>query len=894
MKRILTILLAVLAFALPSHAVLKEKDLSRTLGVLRAELASNYERLQMFMQMYEQQGAQQHNQLVNYMTQCEQIGLMLYSQSQENTFDMAYACQQATSLYRNIHGNRGQMLPYDKVIVNMKREIARYEALIRTLKAMPPVVTEAGEESVLTESDSILMTAIDSLATVADSLQTIDSLMAGTDSGHRARPVMAMAPPKDKKKDEHQEPLYLSGQQLTDRAESLKYAEAMLEMLQKFLSTLEAESVYYTSVQTKVTELNKFAQSRYTLLKDNIFKTGSSNYFSVLASLPRSVQRAQMAFSSKYMPFKGHDLGYSEWRGTSVLFISVFLIFYLAGSLLLTYVLLRWLLPKRWRGKDYALKRHMLNMIAGIGLFAIIVMVVRTQVSRNFIQMGTNFIINIAWLMEVIFVSLYIRLKGEQMRHAAIIYTPLMVIAFIVILFRIVLIPDAVVNLIFPPILLGFTIWQAVVTRRHIKQLPSIDRLYTNITTLVLLTSCIISWAGFTLMSVQVIIWWTFQLAAIMTITCVFDLMELYEMRYIVRRIAPGLDKAEISEKVRAEKVKGIRKDMLAGKHFTRTWFYDLTRMTLVPILAVLSVLLSIVWAGSTFEMTDPFIEVFHNNFIDQEGLIQVSIEKLCQVAALWFIMRYVNYAVYNVYAYYRRLTLREGQTLNTTLARNVFSIVVWGLFAIITLAIFHVPSSGISIVSAGLATGVGFAMQNIIENFFYGLQLMAGRLRVGDFIECDGIAGKVESISYQSTQLVTADGSVIAFMNNALFSKNFKNMTRNHHYELIKIGVGVAYGSDVEHVRALILEAIAPLCAEKNAAGKPITNVKLKPAVVFSGFGDSSVDLVVTIWMRVEDKLALSARVKETIYNVLNVNHIEIPFPQRDIHIIPQNAHEA
>ena len=65
-----------------------------------------------------------------------------------------------------------------------------------------------------------------------------------------------------------------------------------------------------------------------------------------------------------------------------------------------------------------------------------------------------------------------------------------------------------------------------------------------------------------------------------------------------------------------------------------------------------------------------------------------------------------------------------------------------------VALVILEVPKSGISIVSAGLATGLGFAMQSILENFFYGINLMAGRLHVGDYIVCDGISGKVESIT--------------------------------------------------------------------------------------------------------------------------------------------------
>ena len=93
MKRRFFLLAAVLLlFIIPAGSVLKEKDLARTLGVLKAELQTNYEMQQAFMQSYEQQGMQQHQQLVWYMQQCEQIGLMLYSQSTDNTFDLAYAC----------------------------------------------------------------------------------------------------------------------------------------------------------------------------------------------------------------------------------------------------------------------------------------------------------------------------------------------------------------------------------------------------------------------------------------------------------------------------------------------------------------------------------------------------------------------------------------------------------------------------------------------------------------------------------------------------------------------------------------------------------------------------------------------------------------------------------
>ncbi len=831
--------------ASPVGAVLKERDLARTLGVLRAELSSDYEKQQIFKARYEQQGAAQHQQLVWYMNQCEQIGLMLYSQSFDNTFDMAYACQQAVDLHRQLD-SRGGPLPYEKVISRMRGELERYDALIASLKSMPPVAHS--DKNVLTQSDSILLNAIDSLESKMDSIGV---------------PVQdAQAPPPGEMKpddDGPREPLYLSGQQLEDREECLKYAQALRDNLQTFVASLEAESRYYQSVQEKVQQLNTFAQTRYQMLQENIYRNGGPNYFSIIASFPRYLRMAKRSATTKYAPFRDKDKSYSEWRGVPVLFISIFVIFYLSLALGLTYIVLRWLLPKRWRGENFKVKRQMLTNVIGIALFAIIVMVIRFFVHRNFIQMSTELIISMAWLLEVIFLSLYIRLKGEQMLHAALIYAPLMLLASIVVMMRIVLIPNSLLNIFFPPLLLIFTLWQLWMVRRHQAGLPLLDVVYSYLTNVVMVLACASAWIGYTLLSVQILVWWTFQLAAITTITCFYDLMSLYEERH------------------------GI-----AQKDITQTWVYDFVNLTLVPILAVGSILVSIYWAAQIFEMTSVCEKAFFTHFIDVPDLIRISLAKLCLVAALWFIFRYLNYAIREFYVYFRQRANADEQ-MNFTLSKNVIAILCWGLYVIIVFVILDVPKSGISIVTAGLATGLGFAMQDLIENFFYGISLMTGRLRVGDYIECDGITGVVDSMTYQSVQVITADGSVIAFLNKTLFNKNFKNMTRNHSYELIKIPVGVAYGTDVSQVRRLLLEAIEPLCKETNAQGQPMTDPEHPASVLFSDFGESSVDLFVCVWMFVEEKYVLAGKIKEVIYETLNKNHIEIPFPQRELRIVKQ-----
>ena len=203
-----------------------------------------------------------------------------------------------------------------------------------------------------------------------------------------------------------------------------------------------------------------------------------------------------------------------------------------------------------------------------------------------------------------------------------------------------------------------------------------------------------------------------------------------------------------------------------------------------------------------------------------------------------------------------------------------------------------RMPSKAITIISTGLATGIGFALKDVLNNFFYGIQLMSGRLRVGDTIECDGIRGKVDSMSYQSTQIVASDGSIIAFPNSSLFAKNFKNLTRNHAYQLLKVPVGVKYGSDIEQVRKMLVDAVMGL-QKTDKFGSDLIQSKTGVVVRIDGVGDNSVDLVVQLHVIVEEYYSMAAAVREVVYNTLNANGIEIPFPQRDVYIKELNNKE-
>ena len=151
----------------------------------------------------------------------------------------------------------------------------------------------------------------------------------------------------------------------------------------------------------------------------------------------------------------------------------------------------------------------------------------------------------------------------------------------------------------------------------------------------------------------------------------------------------------------------------------------------------------------------------------------------------------------------------------------------------------------------------------------------------MGDWIICDGIRGKVKSISYTSTMVESVDGSVIAFQNSQLFTKNYKNMTKNHGYEMHTLDVGVAYGTDIEEARHLLVDAISQLDFVCNDPNHHPVRVLLRE------FGDNSVNLKVVVWVPVVTQYVDDCTVLECVYTTLNEAGISIPFPQRDLHII-------
>ena len=214
---------------------------------------------------------------------------------------------------------------------------------------------------------------------------------------------------------------------------------------------------------------------------------------------------------------------------------------------------------------------------------------------------------------------------------------------------------------------------------------------------------------------------------------------------------------------------------------------------------------------------------------------------------------------------------------------KAVFSYARWLIYVIIVLITFHtlgVNVTGIFAASAALLIGIGLALQTLFQDIISGVFILIDQsVHVGDIIELDGKIGRVEEIKLRTTRATTADNKVVIIPNHLYLTNSLYNWTQNGTITRESVSVGVAYGSDVQLVKKLLLKAAED---HKDVLPEP------PPAVLFTNFGDSSLDfkLVFTLNDSFNARFPQS-EIRFEIDRLFREHNVSIPFPQRDIHII-------
>ena len=781
MKRFFLIFIILASFCIDAGAVLKEKDLEQTLSILQSELELYNNELSMRSVARRERTKRLITQLLKTMKRADQNALMLYSQQQDNVFDLTYACHEATKQYNDFHRQR---LPFAEFLEKTEKDIARYDSLIQRLESMPD--------------------------------------MTMTKYGNQKRDTC------------------------------LVLAKNISKMLEGNAQQLRRNIRFYNTTERRLKEQNEYAHKRYSDIQRNIFINGGDNYLTLLGHFNRNWQQLKDAVQKKY----NHDpKSNSQWSLTWILGTFVGIFVYVIIAIVLNQLFFRFLMPKRLRTEEFMKKRFCIIMATTSITFAIIqgaIFVIGTGQNYPFLYMAASLLVEFAWLLGVILTSLLLRVKGDQLNSAVRIYAPLVAIGFIVIGCRIILIPNELVNFMLPPVLLICALWQWIVIRRHNQNIPRSDIFYTYISLTVFIASVVSSFIGYTLLAVQLLIWWIMQLTCILTITCISRYLEIY-----------------------------AKKKRLAEKPITQTWGYLMVEKMILPVLSVTSIMLSIYWAANVFNLSDMCWRLFKYDFIDMENL-KVSFLKLSMVITMWFVFRYIAMTILALLKVHFEIKDPSTAASKEMMGKNVIQVFIWGIWLMLSLSIMHISVAWLLAISGGLSTGIGFASKDIIENIYYGASLMAGRIKVGDWIQIEGTMGKVMSINYTSTVIESLYGEVITYQNAQLFTKNYKNLTRNHGYVLVVIPFGVAYGSNLKEVTNLVEGTL------NNMHHQWIDQTKRVKCVV-SEMADSSVNFKLFVWADAPKQSYVISDVLKCVYDTLNTNGISIPFPQRDVHLIKE-----
>lgn len=779
-KRLYIIILLMVAFVLPSNAVLKEANLDTTLYMLRTELTNYHIDLEKQNQAAKAQQLAVIQELISIVKQADQNSIMLYSQRNGYIFDMTYACHEATEQFKKF---KSKAVPFRQMIKKNNVEVARFDSLINYLYGMNT--------------------------------------------------------------------MFLSEEAQVNRNVDLTLAVNIRRQLVEKQKQLQAYVQAYDRTYRKLQALNDYANRRYEDIQNSIFNNGGDNYLRILRNISMNYKEAKTSVTEKYKPVPGMM---SQWDVRIIFILFGIIIFWGLISIFLNLFTIRIVITQLMkhgmfenRKESFMAKRPCLIMAMTVVTFAVILGIVRMAVTQNFVIMASQLLVEYSWLVGVILVSILLRVDNDKIKNTFRIYSPLMLVGFIVIVFRIILIPNDLVNLIFPPVLLLCALWQWNVIGRKHNQVLRTDKTYAFISLAVFGVSTIFAWTGFTLLAVQLIIWWTMQLTCVLTITCCEGWLSVYAKR-----------------------------KKLADKAITDKWLYRFIYKVLLPISGVLSFIISIYWAADVFNMSDTTWEIFNKDYIKTSNFT-ASLFSISEVACLYFLFNYINITSVDFMRHHFEKADPASAASKIVMFKNVMQVIIWGIWLLIALNVFQVGKSWLLAIFAGLSTGLGFASKDILENIYYGVSLMMGRVKVGDYIICDGTRGKVSSISYTSTMLEATDGSVIAFQNSQLFSKNYKNMTKNHGYELDILEVGIAYGSNVKEVKQILIDALMKLdCIYQDKGVK----------VLLKSFDDSCITLRIVVWVNVLTQAIDDATIMECIYDTLNDHNIEIPFPQREITI--------
>ncbi|HSD64808.1 MAG TPA: mechanosensitive ion channel domain-containing protein [Ignavibacteriaceae bacterium] len=264
---------------------------------------------------------------------------------------------------------------------------------------------------------------------------------------------------------------------------------------------------------------------------------------------------------------------------------------------------------------------------------------------------------------------------------------------------------------------------------------------------------------------------------------------------------------------------------------------------------------------------------------ITQIGTTELTLWTVVYFIILVFLLFYLTGKIrkWIVYRVFAKSKIELGVRIAVG---SIIRYLVLAIGLIILLQTIGIDLSALTVLAGALGVGIGFGLQNITNNFVSGIIILFERpIKVGDRIEIGDVSGDVVSISMRSTTIVTNDNISIIVPNSDFISSKVINWSHNDRNIRFNIPVGVSYKEKPEIIRKILLEIADE---NKGVLKEP------KPSVLFKEYGESALVFNLRIWTKeyINRPNVLKSQIYFEMFKKFEENHIEVPFPQRDLHI--------
>lgn len=625
---------------------------------------------------------------------------------------------------------------------------------------------------------------------------------------------------------------------LNQRNESVQICNNIQSILTSFQNNLNDKEKEFVELDKKMENLKAFSSSQLEAILRQVFTNPSNIAKYIFADPAKMYEYCKLAW--KNTEESKLQITYSDNKLQN---LTIFLGCLVLGCYFMAFAIIKLGFKSHFESANNIKKIYPSINVLTIALIAVGLLIIQRYIPSLLVNSALTLTAEYLILIAAVFLSIVMRFEYGKINTGVKVYAPYLLLGGCFMVLRGLMAPNIIVIVTMPIVFSIIALYSILTLFRQRKKLPRLDRFFCSVSLLLTLVGSFLSWMGFSFMAFLILMTW------IMLMTSILLLVGMWNVMGHIEDIRKKQHKQDI------------------------VWFRPFVTKFFLPCLTVALILFSLIWPAGVFDMGNLIIDGIYKS-VRIKDILTISGYTIIVIIFLGITVNYLIFLGKN--------TLKEIYGANYDIGGiptlvTISTLVLWCVYIFVSMVILDGDYSGILMVMGGMSMGIGFALKDTIDNLVSGLSLMFGRLRQGDMIECDGIRGKVSSVGYRSTLIETIDGSIIAFQNSQLFNKNFRNMTKNHQFECVKVEVGIAYGEDVQKARRLILDATSNmefLSRTKN------TNV------VLDSFGDSSVNLGVWVWIPVLSKATSLSIVREKIYDLFNKNNICIPFPQQDIYI--------